>query len=138
MTRHRSFSTAAARRRADPIVWEIDGSEIRLRSFVDIAEIAHAVEELQAPSEDASISSLISRRGAMIEMIGGFIEPEDRHRWDEIAPLIEVSILAEMTREAIAEYVGLGNSGAASSSSDGSSPTGQSSTDGAAAEALTQ
>lgn len=137
MTRHRSFTTAAARRKADPIIWDIDGTEIRLRSFVDIIEIAEAVERMQAPMDDQSITGIVARKAAMVEIITTFVDEGCRDAWQSVAPIVDLGILVEMTRDAIAEFAGLGNSGPLSSSSGGSSATGASSTDGVLPEGST-
>lgn len=132
MTRHKSFTTAAARRRLDPIVWEIDGTTIRLRASVDLDEIAEAAESLQAPIEnEQSMSGIVARRASLVAVVETFVDPADLDAFRALAPSLDLAMLVEMSRDSIAEYAGLGNSGQDSSSSDGSSPTGPSSTAGA-------
>lgn len=137
MTRHRSFTTAAARRKADPIVWEIDGTEIRLRPSVDLVEIAEAVEQLQAPIEGNSLEGIVKRRTLMVDMIATFVTPEDRDQFAAISGDLDVAVLVEMVQEVTGEYTGTGNPTQPESSSDGSSPTGNSSTAGARPEEST-
>ena len=137
MARSRSFETAAARRRSDPIVWTIDGTDIRLRPSVDIGEIAPLVDELQAPVEGNQVKAAVVKKGAMIDTIKTFIEPDDHDKFDTITPDLDMGILLEMVQEVVGEYAGTANPTKRSSSSDGSSTDGKSSTDGAAPETST-
>ena len=137
MARSRSFETAAARRRNDPIVWTIDGTDIRLRPSVDIGEIAPLVDELQAPVEGNQVKAAVVKKGAMIDTIKTFIEPDDHDKFDTITPDLDMGILLEMVQEVVGEYAGTANPTKRSSSSDGSSTDGKSLTDGAAPETST-
>ena len=137
MARSRSFETAAARRRSDPIVWTIDGTDIRLRPSVDIGEIAPLVDELQAPVEGNQVKAAVVKKAAMLETIKTFIEPDDHEVFDRISPDLDMGILLEMVQEVVGEYAGTANPTKQSSSSDGLSTDGPSSTDGAAPEEST-
>ena len=136
MTRQKSFQTAAGRRRQDPIIWNIDGTEINLRPSVDLAEIAPLVEELQAPIPDGAnqVEAAVSKRAAMVKTVRTFIDEASRQAFDKVAPDIDMPMLTEMVQDLIAEYAGTANPTKPSSSSDGSPETGPSSTDGAPQE----
>ena len=137
MARSRSFETAAARRRSDPIVWTIDGTDIRLRPSVDLVEIAPLVDELQAPVEGNQVKAAVVKKGAMIDTIKTFIEPDDYDKFDKVTPDLDMGILLEMVQEVVGEYAGTANPTKQSLSSDGSSTDGKSLTDGAAPETST-
>lgn len=136
MTRHKAFLTAAARRRKEPIVWTIDDVEVRLRDSVDLAEIADVVEEIQAPiaKEANQIRAAAEKRNLLVETIRTFVAPDDYPIFDSIQADLDLAILPDMLSEVIAEYTGTGNPTSEPLSSGGSSPTGPSSTDGAAPE----
>jgi len=137
MARSRSFETAAARRRAEPIVWTIDGADIRLRPSVDLSEIAPLVDELQAPVEGNQVKGAIAKREAMIATVKTFVIEDDHAKFDQVAPDLDMGILLEMVQEVVGEYAGTANPTKRSPSSDGSSEDGKSSTDGAEPEAST-
>jgi hypothetical protein len=140
MARSRSFQTAAARRRNDPIVWNIDGTDIRLRASVDLSEIAPLVDELQAPTPKGAnqVGAAVAKREAMVRAVLTFIEPDDRDAFGVVEPDIDMQLLVEMVQELVTEYAGAANPTKPSPSSDGSDATGASSTDGAAPEASTR
>lgn len=138
MTRSRSFTTAAARRRSDPIVWTIDGTDIRLRASVDLAEIAPLVDELQSPTPEGNqVLTVAAKRAALVGTVATFVQDDDRTLFTDLAPDLDMGMLVEMVQDLIAEYAGTANPTKRSSSSDGSSPDGESSTDGAQPEAST-
>jgi hypothetical protein len=138
MTRSRSFTTAAARRRNDPIVWTIDGTDIRLRASVDLAEIAPLVDELQSPAAEGNqVQAAAAKRAALVGTVATFVQEDDRILFTDLAPDLDMGMLVEMVQDLIAEYAGTANPTKPSLSSDGSSPGGESSTDGAQPEAST-
>jgi hypothetical protein len=136
MTRHRAFNTAAARRRANPIVWEIDGKNVALRPSVTLDEIADLVEALQAetPPGMNEIRASEEKRKTLCSVVRTFLEPGAVKVFIEIEEDLDFTILTEMVTELIAEYTGQANPTQASPSSDGSSETGNSLTAGAAVE----
>lgn len=140
MTRHRSFQTAAARRRNDPIIWDIDDREIRLRASVDLAEIAALVDELQAPIPEGTnqVQAAVAKREALIKTVRTFVQEDSFDRFDAAAPDLDLGMLTGMVQELIGEYAGTANPTKRSSSSDGSEETGTSSTDGVQPEDSTQ
>ena len=140
MARSRSFETAAARRRNDPIVWSIDGTDIRLRASVDLSEIAPLIDALQAPSPKGAnaVQVAVEKRAAMVDAVTVFIEPDDRDNFAKVQTDLDPQMLADMVQELVTEYAGAANPTKPSLSSDGSDTTGPSSTDGAAPEASTQ
>lgn len=140
MTRSRSFQTAAARRRAEPIVWEIDGLEIRLRPSVGLPDLADLVDLLQEPVPEGltPMKYAVQRRLTLMEKIRPFIEADSVANYDQVADDLDIPIIGEMIQDLIAEYTGTRNPTKPSSSSPGSETTGQSSTDGVPQEASTQ
>ena len=136
MTRHRSFQTAAARRRAEPIVWEIDGHDIRLRSSVGLTDLADLVDLLQEaiPENMTPWQYAVHRRTVLIEKVRPFIEPDSITAYEQVAEDLDIQTVGEMILDLIAEYAGTRNPTKPSSSSPGSELTGSSSTDGAQPE----
>jgi hypothetical protein len=132
MTRHRSFQTAAARRRAEPIVWEIDDRTVSLRPSVDLADLADLIDLLQEPVPEGltPMKYAVERRRALIERIEPFVEPHSVATYQEISADLDMTTLGEMIQELIAEYAGTRNPTKPSSSSPGSEETGPSSTAG--------
>ena len=130
MTRHKSFETAAARRRQDPIVWSIDGRTINLRASVDLAEIAPLVDDLQAPLPEGAnqVEGAVAKRLTMVRTVRTFIDPDSRATFDEVEGDIDLPMLTEMVQELVGEYAGTKNPTKPSSVSDGSDETGQIST----------
>jgi hypothetical protein len=137
MTRRKAFTTAAARRRADPIIWTIDETEVRLRAMVDITELGSVVEALQGSEGMDTIAGIAERRRMMIDLIAICVEPDDRDLFHACSDSLDVPLLVEMVQEVMAEYSGAPNPTKPESSSGGSSPTGASSTAGAPAEVST-
>jgi hypothetical protein len=134
MTRQRAFQTAAARRRANPIVWTIDDKVIKLRPSVDLAEIADLVEQLQAPLAEGenAIKAGAVKREILLSIVSTFIEEPSKPHFDEVSVDIDAGLLNEMLEELVAEYTGQSNPTQASPSPDGLSETGNSLTAGAA------
>lgn len=139
MTRHRAFTTAAARRRNDPIVWTIDDQEVRLRASLDLAEIGPVVDVLQEPLPEGAnqVTAAALKRDALVTAVRAFVAPESHEAFDAVAPDLDIAIMVEMIQDLVQEYAGTANPTQPSSSSDGSEPTGPSSTDGVPAEAST-
>jgi len=126
--RNKSFETAAARRRKDPIVWNIDGHEIKLRASVQIDELADAVDELSKDVEgDNALKVAESKRKIMLDILRAFVEKESVKAVNAVAVDLDVGILDEMLTDLIAEYMGAGNPTKRSSSSDGSLTDGETS-----------
>jgi len=136
MTRMKAFQTAAARRRADPIVWDIDGQEIRLVASADLATVGHLVEvTIEEMGDDEPVMQFANtKRIKLIEALRAFVVPGDIEKFAQIEPDLDMGIISEMTSEIIGEYTGQGNPTQAPSLSDGSSSDGQTSTDTAPAE----
>lgn len=140
MTRSRSFQTAAARRRAEPIVWEIDGQEIRLRPSVGLPDLADLVDLLQEPVPEGMtpMKYAVQRRVTLIERMRPFIEEDSIPAYEAVADDLDIQTVGEMIQDLIAEYAGTRNPTKPSSSSPGSETTGPSSTDGAQPEVSTE
>lgn len=137
MTRQRAFTTAAARRRANPIEWVIDDHTVRLRASVDLTEIADMVEALEQPLPDNvnGIQAGAERKAVLISIVRTFVEPGSHGAFDVVAPDLDAVLLNEMLEDLVTEYTGQANPTQASPSSLGSSTTGPTSTDGAEPEA---
>jgi hypothetical protein len=128
--RNKSFETAAARRRKDPIVWNIDGNEIKLRASVQIDELADAVDELSKDVEgDNALKVAEAKRQIMLDILRAFVEKDSVKAVNAVAADLDVGILDEMLTDLIAEYMGAGNPTKPSSSSDGSLKDGETSAD---------
>jgi hypothetical protein len=126
--RNKSFETAAARRRKDPIVWNIDGHEIKLRASVQMDELADAVDELSKDVEgDNALKVAEAKRHIMLDILRAFVEKDSVKAVNAVADDLDVGILDEMLTELIAEYMGSGNPTKPSSSSVGSSTDGETS-----------
>ena len=140
MTRSRSFQTAAARRRAEPITWEIDGKVINLRASVGLPDLANLVDLLQEPIPEGMtpMKYAVQRRITLIDQMRPFIEADSLSAYDEVAEDLDIQTVGEMIQDLIAEYAGARNPTKPSSSSPGSETTGQSSTDGVPLEESTE
>ncbi len=139
MTRSRSFQTAAARRRAEPILWEIDDQEIRLRASVGLPDLADLVDLLQEPVPEGMtpMKYAVERRRILIEKMRPFIEKDSIPAYEAVAEDLDIQTVGEMISDLIAEYAGSRNPTKPSSSSPGSEVTGESSTDGVPPEEST-
>lgn len=127
MTRTRSFQTAAARRRNDPLVWEIDGTTIRLRTTFELADIAPMLEPLiKRDGETLTISEAAEKRKVLVDCVAEFVSDTDRAAFLGLAPDIDTQMLGDMLQELVEEYAGV-NPTQRGESSAGSQPTGSSS-----------
>lgn len=136
MTRTRAFNTAAARRRANPIIWVIDGTNVALRPSVTLDEIADLIDALQAetPEGVSDIRAGEEKRKTLCSVVRTFLEPGAADAFTKVEADLDFMILTEMVSELVAEYTGQTNPTQASPSSDGSSETGSSLTAGAVVE----
>lgn len=108
--RKKAFETAAARRRKDPIVWTIDGHEIKLRARVAIDELAEAMDELGKEVEgENGLKIAEAKRHVMLDILRAFAEEESADSIDAVADDLDVGLLDEMLTELIAEYMGASN-----------------------------
>ena len=122
MTRSRAFTTAAARRRANPIEWVVDDQKILLRPSVDLTEVADLVEALQAPLPEGAneIKVAAERRTLLVGILRTFVEEKSRDALDAVAPDLDWGLLTEMVQELLQEYTGAANPTQEPSSSAGS------------------
>lgn len=132
-TRQRAFNTAAARRRSSPIEWVIDEQTIRLKSSVELSDLADLLDVLQQPFPEgvSEIRAAEGKRAELLVQIKKFIEPGATEAFEQVEPDLDFILLTELVQELILEYTGQQNPTQQSSSSDGSSETGSSSTAGA-------
>lgn len=134
MTRQRSFKTAAARRRANPIVWEVDDHPpITLRASVNLVELADVLGSIAEMKPDKAALDP-AKVGEMLQAIRDglrqFVTPESHETWDRVAPDLDIDVLNEMIAEVLSEFTGMDPT-QRPSSSDGSSTDGGTSTAGA-------
>lgn len=138
MSRIRSFQTAAARRRQDPIIWDIDGRQICLVSSLELADLADLIEALQDEGEgDNSIRVAAHKRKLLLEIVERFIVPADHDKFRAVSPDLDIHLLNEMVIDLINEFSGAGNPTKPSSSSTGLVDDGGISADGVQQEELT-
>lgn len=111
MTRQKSFQTAAARRRANPVEWQIDDITIKLKATMNLTDIADLYEELQAPTPEG-VNDMVSadaKRLILINIIKMFIEEPSLSYFEKVQDDLDVGILAEMMQDLVAEYTGQSN-----------------------------
>jgi len=122
MTRTRSFQTAAARRRLDPIVWTIDDVTVRLRASVDLADLADVLYEIQQPIPDNvnQIKAAGDKRLLLVSAVRTFVETADHDLFDRLTPDLDIGLLTDLLGEAIEEYTGQANPTSEPPSSSGS------------------
>ena len=131
--RHKSFLTAKARRTRNPLVWTIDDDvELRLKTSATVDEVADLLTAMQEdpPEGVKGMEAVKWRTTHHVAIIRKWFVPEDQGAWDSIAKDVDIQTLMDMANDLIAEYTGA-NPTKPPSSPDGSSETGESSTDGA-------
>lgn len=140
MTRHKSFETAAARRRRDPITWTIDDVTVRLVSSVDLADLDIISDAVLAQPTDPEMKPMVwgsIRRKNIAAAIRRFVLVDDEEAWVKLEPDLDLPLLIQLGLELVAEYSGQSNPTSGSESLPNSEPDGSSSTDGAPAEVST-
>ena len=138
MSRVRSFQTAAARRRNDPIIWDIDGKQIQLVASLELADLADLIEALQTEGDgENSIRLAAQKRKLLLEIVERFIVPDSHEEFRTVTPDLDIHLLNEMVIDLINEYSGAGNPTKPSSSSTGSVDGGGISADGVQPEGST-
>lgn len=147
--RSQSFQTAAARRKADPVQWDIETADegtvtIRLRASIVLIDFADLIDALNAdaPTVDDAGVALSPSRGAYAKRLSVFaaMEPfivdDDLPVFRKIQPEIDGGLLNVLSNELVEVYSG-GNPTEPPSLPDGSSETSSGSTDGAPPEVST-
>lgn len=135
MTRRKEYTTATARRRADPIVWVIDGHEIRVRADIEFDDLEEMLEIAKdtgdLAGEEADVLQAVKSKTAKLrEAVASYVEPEDLAEFDVIRDVLDISTMLDMIQDVVGEVAGTVPT-VPPSSSDGSSPPGPSSTAGA-------
>lgn len=138
MTRHKSFTTAAARRRADPVVWTIDEHEVRLLPHIDTAAYGGLIMAVTMQPTEEGWSGIMGKQQAILAAMRVCVDPDSLAAWDAALEVVEPALIGELAQEMIAEFSGAPDPTLPSSSVSGSSATGASSTGGALPEASTQ
>jgi hypothetical protein len=104
------FTTAAARRRKDPIILSIDEHEMRLKASVDIADIVALQDTFATDDEDSMTrDKIIAQKRALVDAMHLMIIPEDIHIVEEIYDDLDFFVLSEILKEVVAEYAGTAN-----------------------------
>lgn len=135
MTQRKTFETAAARRRRDPIGWIIDGHEINMTptlEFGDLAGLVALARDTQpggaAPADDPDfLEKLQAKIDAMRDELGRFVSDDTKAGYDAVKSDLDVEILLELVTDITAEVSGRVPT-LPSPSSDGSSMPGTDST----------
>lgn len=111
MTRRKAFTTAAARRRADPIEWDIDGTIIRLRPSADLVAVADILDELQkdTPEGESQIKAAAEKRVMMLDVLRAFILEDDIAAFDGLEADLDFMILSQLLSDLVSEYTGQSN-----------------------------
>lgn len=119
--REKSFQTAAARRRQNPIVWHIDDVTVRLKPMLELADIADALHEIQQPIPEGAnqIKVAAEKRARLVEVIRVFVEADDLAAFERIESDLDFLLLSELLNDALTEYTGQTNPTSQPSSSDG-------------------
>lgn len=136
MTRQKAFETAAARRRKNPIVWQVDDQQIRIRPNCDLADLQRIVDAVQEqPDEDDKPMLFAERKRTLLaETIAEFVVFEDSDAWAGLQDDLDLVVLVEMATDLMMEFTGQGNPTLRSDSSEQSPEPGPSSTDGVPVE----
>lgn len=111
MTRQKAFQTAAARRRANPIEWQVDEVTIKLKSSMNLTDIAELYEELQAPAPEG-VNDMVAaeqKRQTLTNIIKMFVEDSSLPYFDQVSDDLDAGILAEMMQDLVQEYTGQAN-----------------------------
>jgi hypothetical protein len=140
MTRHKSFETAAARRRRDPITWTIDDVTVRLVASVDLADLDVIAEAVLGGPPDPDMKPMVwgsIRRKNIAAAIRQFVLVEDEDAWARLEPDLDLPLLTQLGLELVSEYSGQSNPTQGSESLPNSEPAGATSMDGAPVEEST-
>jgi hypothetical protein len=121
MDRNKTYETAAARRRNDPITLTIDGQQIHLVSSLELLDMADLIEALQAPvdEKESSLRAAAKKRNLLLQIISRFVQPGSQADFDRIAPDLDIHICSDMVQDLIEEYSGAKNPTRRQSSSRG-------------------
>ncbi len=142
-SRRRAFQSAAARRKADPFIIEIDEVEVRVRPDLDITHldgIMSVAEQLETASagktQIETARAVAPMLGELRDALGACMHTGDRQAWDQAATSLDMNQLTEIAFIVIGEVTGK-NPTLPSGSSDSSSTAGTTSTDGVPSEEST-
>lgn len=141
----KEFTTAAQRRRDDPILWVIDGHEIHMKPGIEFGDLAGMLDlASQATAEAATDDESGAERLRMIQSkvdglrteLAAFVSGDTRDEYEAVRADLDLTILLELVQDITAEVSGRVPT-LPSASSDGSQQPGPSSTDGAPVEEST-
>lgn len=137
--RRKAYESSAFRRKQQPFVMEVDGSnEFECKTYVDLADLVPLIDALQAPAKpgESAMAAAVRKVHDLVALIGDFIVDRDRPGWLELGPGIDHATLGQMTEDLVGEYTGRHPTQPASSPVT-SPESGPSLTDIAAVEAST-
>ena len=106
MSRRKSFQTAAARRRNDPLIYEIDGHEITLVATVDLATLAPLIQTLADGADDADFGAAVQKRDESLRLMRVFVEPGSMAAFDAVADDLALGEIVTLVQEWIGEFTG--------------------------------
>jgi hypothetical protein len=142
MTRRKSYQTAAARRKADPYIFDIDGVDIECVPAVDLVDLAPLVESLQNEIEDdenekGGLSRSAERIVTLRKVVAQFVVPDCQDAFAVAVKAMAPPELSELIRDLLAEYTGAENPTQPALSSEASLTDGNALTAGALPTVLT-
>ena len=146
MARRREFTTAASRRRLEPVVWVIDGEEIHVRADLILTDLAQLADVLSTAGskltdedkQDTMKVFLATQElvDAIVANVAPLVVEADRDTWRRLARALDPQDLVGLVYDLVEEVTGK-NPTLPSGSSTLSPPSGTPSTAGAQPEAST-
>jgi hypothetical protein len=143
MTRQkRAYTSAAARRKADPLIITLDGVDVQMVDVKDLGDLAPLIEALTDPTAAVpvttagKIAKAAEDRNKLAEVAREFVLPRCYEDFDKVSPNLDAALLGDLIRDLMQEYTGVDPT-LPESSSGSSTPTGTPSTPGAGDAAST-
>lgn len=117
----KAFQSAAARRRAVPPEWDVDGETLFLLPKADVAQLAPALDELNRPAPPGQtgiemFAATEAKLAVLRDVIGTFIREDCQDGWERVREDQDVLTLTGMVNAIVAEYTGVDPTLRASSS----------------------
>jgi hypothetical protein len=139
--RRKEFTTATARRLADPIVWAIDGEDVIVNPDLEIGDLGPVMEiatsvDFTGVEGRALVDAIAAKHAELAGALRGCVSDGTREVWDRVGKRLDLMQLVEMSTDLVAEATGKDPS-SLPASSPGSPTRGQTSTAGALPEAST-
>jgi len=122
MSRVKSYQTAAARRKEDPLVLEIDGVALRCVPVIDIVDLAPIVDAMDRTEVGEGESVKIGKAAEQIknlrELLARYIVEEDQPAYWLVVKTMSPSEVSGIIKDLMEEYAGAENPTLPKSSSD--------------------